>query len=61
MLLSVLSYSMLSWKLLSVEEEGGMYMLMSVMFCSCMRSVADWSSSVLVGLGCGVMRPPPPP
>ena len=52
---------MLRWKLLSVEEEGGMYMLMSVMFCSCMRSVADWSSSVLVGLGCGVMRPPPPP
>ena len=42
---------MLSWKLLSVEEEGGMYMLMSVMFCFCMRSVVDWSSSVLVGSG----------
>ena len=42
---------MLSWKLLSVEEVGGMYMLTSVMFCFCMRSVVDWSSSVLVGLG----------
>ena len=40
---------MLSWKLFSVEEEGGMYMLMSVMFCVCMGSVVDWSSSVLVG------------
>ena len=40
---------MLSWKLLSVEEEGGMYTLTSVMFCFCMRSVVDLSSSVLVG------------
>ena len=50
-LLSVLSCWMLSWKLLSVEEVGGMYMLTSVMFCFCMRSVVDWSSSVLVGSG----------
>ena len=42
---------MLSWKSLCVEEEGGIYMLMSVMFCFCMRSVVDWSSSALVGLG----------
>ena len=42
---------MLSRKLLSVEEEGGIYMLMSVMFCFCMRSVMDWSSSVFVGSG----------
>ena len=28
-----------------------MYMLTSVMFCFCMRSVVDWSSSVLVGSG----------
>ena len=40
---------MLSRKLLSVEEEGGMYMLMNVVFCFYMRSVVDWSSSVLVG------------
>ena len=42
---------MLSWKLVSDEKEGGTYMLMSVMFCFCMRTVVDWSYSVLVGSG----------